>query len=239
MEELKLDVQLRSEVGSSKIRKIRGANKVPAVVYGGKKEDKTTIIQVDRRNFEKIMRTQKGRNVIFHLNVMEGEKKLRDYSAIIKEEQHDPVSDRLLHIDFQRISLTEEIEVKVRVEAKGVPIGVRQDGGSLEHILWDLDVRCLPTKIPEKLTVEVGELKIGDSVYVKHIVFPEGVKTKHDMEAIVMTVVPPMKEEVAAPTAAEGVAPSIEPEIIKKEKKAKDEEGAAEEPKGKEKAAPG
>lgn len=215
MEEIKLEVQLRDKVGTRKIKSIRRDDSVPAIVYGG--EQDPTTIKLDRRTYEKIMRHHHGQSVVFHLNVMEGEKSLRDYSVIVKEEQHDPVSDKLIHIDFKRISLTELIEVTVPVESKGEADGVKNDGGSLDHAMWELDVICLPMNIPEKIQIDVTNLKIGDAVHVKDIVLPEGVTTKHDLEAIVFSILPPMKEEVEGEEVAAG-----EPEVIK-EKKDKEE----------------
>src|SRR5687768_8395336 len=102
MEEIKLDVQVRNEIGKQKSKAIRRTNFVPGVVYG---ETKTpTVIKVDRSAYEKIMRAAHGQNVLLHLNVMDGDKKLRDYSVIVREEQHDPVLDNLIHVDFQRIN---------------------------------------------------------------------------------------------------------------------------------------
>jgi large subunit ribosomal protein L25 len=222
MEEIKLDVQIRKEHGTRKITRIRREDLIPGVIYGGKQKT-STLVQVDRRTYEKIMRQHQGQSVLFHLNVLEGDKKLRDYSAIVKEEQHHPVSYNLLHLDFNRISLTEEIEVKIPIVVKGDAVGVKRDGGSLEQSLWELEVRCLPTKIPQKVEVDVSALTIGDSIHVKDIVLPEGVQTKHDGEGMVASVVPPMKEEVAAPAATEEAM--TEPEVIKKKKA--DKEGEA------------
>ena len=219
MEEIHLDAQIRDQIGRRNIKAVRRGDFVPAIVYGEKKDP--TPIKVDRRAYEKIMRHHRGESVIFRLNVLEGDRKLKDYSVIVKEEQHEPVSDGLLHIDFRRISLTQEIEVKVQVATKGDPIGVRRDGGSLDHALWELDVICLPTKIPQKIEIDVSHLEIGDAIHVKDIALPEGVKTKHDPEAILVSVVPPMRE-VQAP--AEG-AEVAEPEVIKEKK----EQAAAEE----------
>ena len=153
---------------------------------------------------------------MLHLNVMDGEKKLRDYATLIKETQYHPVSDQITHIDFIRISLDEEIEVNVPVVARGDAIGVK-DGGSLDHHLWELNITCLPMKIPKNLEADVTELKIGDAVYVKDIVLPEGVTTDHDPEDIIISVVPPMKEEEEA-SAEEGDA-SEEPEVTKEKPK--------------------
>lgn len=200
MEEIKLDVEVRKQTGTRKIKSIRREDFVPAVVYGGKNDP--TNVKVSRNNYERIMRQYHGQNVLFHLNVMEGEKKLRDYAAIVKEEQHHPVDDRLVHIDFNRISLTEEIHIKVALATKGEPIGVKRDGGSLDHAMWELDIICLPTRIPPNITFDVSHLLIGDAIHVKDLVLPEGVRTKHDKEAIVVSVVPPMKDVVVDPLAA-------------------------------------
>jgi len=231
MDEIKLDVQIRNQIGSRKVKVMRSEYFVPAIVYGGKKRGPTPI-KVDRRAYERVVRLHQGQSVVFHLNVLEGEKKLRDYSVIVKEEQHEPVSDDLLHIDFHRISLTEEIEVKVVISAKGEAIGVKEGGGSLDHAMWELSIVCLPTNIPEKIEIDVTELNIGDAVHVKDIVLPEGVTTKHDPEAILISVVPPMKEvEIPAEGEEEG-----EPEVIGEKKEGEEEAEEKGEEKPEEKA---
>ncbi len=227
MEEIKLDVQVRKEIGSQRIKAVRAEDLIPAIVYGGSK--KPTAVKIDRRTFERIRRQHEGESIILHLNVLEGEKKLRDYSVIVREEQHDPVSDRIQHIDFKRISLKEEIEVKIPVKTVGEAIGVKKGGGSLDHHIWELDVVCLPTNMPEHIDIDVSALEIGDAVHVKDLALPEGVKTKHDEEDIVVSVVPPMKEEEEEPAETDEDA---EPELVgEKEKEEKAEEAPAEEEK--------
>lgn len=219
MQEIKLDVHVRQETGSAQVRNMRRGDFVPGIVYGG--ETKPTAIKVDRRLFERIRRGHEGENIIFHLNVLEGDKKLRDYIAIVKEEQHDPVTDSLLHLDFNRISLKKKIDVKVPIVGKGEPVGVKQDGGSLDHVLWELEITCLPTQIPKNIEIDVSALKIGDSIHVKDLRLPEGVTTKQNVESIVFHVVPPMKEEVAV---AETAPTEVE---VLKEKKDKEPAKAA------------
>ncbi len=210
MEQIKLDVQVRSEVGTRKVKRIRRESFFPAVIYGS--EIKATAVKVDRRVYERIQRQHHGETVLFQLNILNDGKKLSEYYALVKEEQLDPVTEKITHVDFNRILLTEKIEVKIPVVSKGEPIGVKRDGGSLDHVLWELDIVCLPTAIPHHLEVEVGHLEIGKSVHVKDIILPEGVVTKHDLDAIVFYVAPPMKEEVAAP------AEKVEVEVIKEKK---------------------
>ena len=235
MEEIKLDVQIRKQLGSRKVKRIRRDHFIPAIVYGGRQKDSSPV-QVDRKTFERIARLHRGENLVYHLNLLDGDKKLKDYSAITKEVQHDPVTDSIVHIDFNRISLTEKIEVKIAIEAKGEPIGVKQGGGSLEHVLWELTVICLPTQIPPAIEVDVSNLKIQDSIQVKDLILPTGVVTKNDPEAIVLTVAPPMKEiktediQAAAPTEVEVIKEKKkEPEAAKKPeeqgKEVKEKEG--------------
>lgn len=230
MEEISLNAQLRKEVGTRKVKSVRRNRFIPGIVYGGR--EKTLPIKVERVNFERIERQHRGGSIIFHLNVLDGDKQLKDYPVIVKEIQHHAVSETIVHIDFHRISLTEEIEVKVPIVAKGEAVGVKQDGGSLDHVLWELEIICLPTQIPANITVDVSPLKIHDTIHVKDLKLPEGVRSKVDPEAIVFSVAPPMKE-VSLEQAAEAAAPS-EPEVIKEKK----EEPKAKAPEAGEKVKP-
>jgi large subunit ribosomal protein L25 len=212
MEEIKLDVQLRKEVGTRKIKRVRRENFVPAILYGSGQD--TLPIKIDRKVFERIRRLHHGENIIFHLNVLDGQKKVKDLPALVNEEQNDPVTDAVLHIDFKQISLKEKIKVKIPIQAKGEPIGVKRDNGSLDHVMWELEVTCLPTQIPQHIEAEVSHLAIGDNIFVKDLILPEGVTTKVDLESIVFHVVPPMKEIVPE----EPGAAKAEPEVIKEKK---------------------
>lgn len=214
MEEIKLNVQIRKELGKEKVKKLRFVDKVPGIVYGGEREP--TPVTFDRRVFEKIMRQHRGQSVLFHLDVLDGEKKVQDDSVIIKDEQVHPVTEKITHVDFLRVNLNEEIEVVVPIEAKGEAAGVKT-GGTLEHILWELDVVCLPLNIPEKIVIDVSQMKVNDYVHVKDIPLPTGVRTNHDPEATVFAVVHSMKEEAPVAEAA-----PTEPEVLKKKPEAAD-----------------
>lgn len=224
MEEIILDVQLRSQVGTSSVKAIRRSGQIPAVVYGGKK-NQPTVIQANRKQYEGIMRLHAGESVLFHINVFEGEKKLRDYSAIVKEEQIDPVTEEVVHIDFHRVSLKEKIDVFVPINVKGEAAGQKK-GGAVDHPLWELEVTCLPTDIPQHIDVDISALDLGDAIHVGDLKLPVGVTTKHDPEAVVVSVVHAQQEEEPGET-----SDALEPELIKAKKEAKgsDEDASGEE----------
>ncbi len=214
MEQINFDVQLRKQSGSAAVRKLRRTNLIPAIIYGG--QDKPTMIQADRKAYDRIARQHAGESLIYHLNVIDGDKKVADFPAIIKDVQWHPVSDQVSHLDFNRISLDKEIEIKVKIVVRGESIGVKKDGGTLDHSIWDLDIICLPTNIPHHIEVDISNLGIHDAIHVKDLVLPKGVTTKHDPDSVVVSVVGSMREEVAT---AEAEAGAAEPEVLKEKKK--------------------
>lgn len=230
MEQIKLDVQIRTGLGKEASHKVRQKDGIPAVLYGGKGKPATVI--VDRRTFDRITRAHRGESIIFHINVLDKETSVQDSPAIIKEIQYHPVGDQVVHIDFARISLKEKIEVKVPILAQGEPAGVKKGGGSLEHHLWELKVICLPTQIPKHIEIDVSNLEINQSIYVRDLVLPEGVTAHQDVDTIVVTVIPPMKEEAATPAEGAEAVPT-EPEVTKEKKKEEapggEDKGAAKE----------
>ena len=219
MEQINLDVQLRRNIGSAQVRRIRRENNIPAVIYGG--GSKPTIIKADRKAYDRIHRQHMGESLIYHLNVMDEGAKIADFPAIIKDIQLHPVSEEVIHLDFNRISLDKEIEIKVKIITKGEAIGVKRDGGTLDHLMWELDIICLPTNIPHHIETDITNLGIHDSIHVKDLVLPAGVRTKHDPDSVVATVAGSMREEVVAPVEGEAAA-GAEPEVLKEKKKEED-----------------
>jgi large subunit ribosomal protein L25 len=122
----------------------------------------------------------------------------------------------LLHVDFQEILATETIKVMVHIVIKGVPIGVKRDKGLLQYGLRDIEIECLPDKIPGHIDVDVTNLEIGHSIHVSDLKVGEGIRILTDPNEVIATVVG-IKEEVTAPVEA-GVE-AAEPEVIKKGKK--------------------
>ena len=223
MERMQLKTQIREDTGKKPTKLLRKEGLVPAVVYREGRE--TVHVRVDQSDLIHVLHTKAGANVLINLKVESGSKsKEKDRVVIIKDIQHHPIKEQILHVDFQEISLTEKLQVDVPIQAKGEAEGVVKDEGVMEHVLWEVKVECLPTDIPEKIEVAVTNMKIGDSVLLKDLQAPAGVKILGDPEQTVISVVPP-HEEVPAEEPGEEMA---EPELIreKKEEEEVPEEGA-------------
>lgn len=229
MEEIRLEAELRSEIGKGKVKGLRDKGFIPAVIYAEGKE--SHAIKISHRDLVRLVHQHRLENMVMSL-VVKDEQKQKARSCLIKEIQYDPVKGDIVHVDFNEISLTKAIKVKVPITPKGEPVGVKQDGGSLEHILWEIEIECLPTEIPKEIEVDVANLKIGDAVHIREISFPANIKVINDPDAVVLSIASPIKEEVA-PAAVEGEE-KLEPEVIKKKKEEPGEE-KAEEGKGPEK----
>jgi len=223
MEEIFLEAELREGKGRARAKDLRDSGYLPSVVYSHGKE--ALSIKFSKSALLKLVHQHRLESSIINIKIKD-EKKAKPRPCLIKEIQYDPVHEDIIHVDFNEISLTEAIKVNVPVETKGESVGVKQEGGSLEHLLWEIEVECLPTNIPKNIEVDITALKLGEAIHIKDIVFPSGVKPLNDPAAIVLHVAAPMKEEAPA-EAIEGEAKQ-EPEVIK-EKKEVPTEGAAEE----------
>lgn len=210
MEKVYLNANIRNEVGKGAVKKLRNMNIIPAVVY--EKGEKAISLKLLKKDLFKILHTSAGENVIINLTVtVNGESE--DKTVIIKEIQHNPVKGDILHVDFNKISLTQTLTVNVPIEARGEPVGVKE-GGILEHILWEIEVECLPTDIPEKIEVDVSNLGIGDSIFVKNLSIPKDVKILSNTEAIILSIKHPVVEKVEEKVEEE----IAEPEVIREKK---------------------
>jgi large subunit ribosomal protein L25 len=223
MAKINLKSIIREEKGKEAVKKLRAQGLIPAVVYKG---GNSLNIKFTAADFLHVIHTKAGENVIVNLQIEDASKK-PSRTAIIKEIQYHPVKGDVLHVDFNEISLTEALVVQVPIAAKGEAVGIKE-GGVLEHILWEIEVECLPTQIPENIPVDVTPLKIGDSILVKDLQVPVGVKVLTDQESTVLSLAVPRVEEEAVKPEEE----LVEPEVIM-EKKPEEEEAPAEETKTK------
>lgn len=215
MERLSINAEKREVQGKGSARSLRREDMIPAVLY---REGKAQSIKLARKELAKLINTISGEQVIVDLHFAGGEKKL----ALLKDYQVDPVSRELLHTDFFEVSLTETIRVTVHVVAVGEPVGVKRDAGLLQRALREVEIECLPDKIPGKIEIDISKLELGQSVHVSDLKFEEGIKVLTDPGDVIVTVIAPVAEEAPA---AEAAVAAVEPEVAKKGKK---EEGAAE-----------
>jgi large subunit ribosomal protein L25 len=218
MQTIELGADKRDIATKGTLRTHRVGGKIPAVVYGGKKEPANLLIEG-----KKLIQVLKGHgmNVLVNLKVGAGAE-----VVLLKDLQRDVLTHEIIHVDFQRISMTQKLDVNVPIHIKGEAPGVKMGGGIMEHILRDLRVRCLPADIPDGIDLDVSALQLNQGLKVKDIALPKGVEVLNEAESLVVNIVAPAAEEVATPAAA--VAGPAEPEVIAKGKKPEEgEEGAA------------
>ena len=225
MEEIKLVVEKRDGKSTKKeLTTLRAGSKIPGVIYGG---DKPSIqVALSERDLM-AARKKGGVNAILHLVVGKATE-----TVIVKALQKHPVTDRAVHADFQRISLTQKIEAKVPLKIIGEAPGVKHEGGVLQYELRELRVRALPTDIPQHIDVDVSALGLNSHISVKDIKVAKDIEVLDDAEHMVCHV-SQVKEEVAevapvaaaaAPGAEGAAAAAAEPEVASTKGK-KDEEG--------------
>jgi large subunit ribosomal protein L25 len=226
--QVKLKAEPRPAVGRSAVRKLRASGLIPAVIYGGK--DKPQPLQVSARDINSMMSQASGENVLVELEIG-GDRQSR--TVLVQEIQHSPVGGEIRHVDFHAISMDQMIQAEVPLEPVGTPVGVKTFGGLLEQSLRSLAIECLPGDLPDRVTVDVSQLNIGDSIHVRDIQLPQGVTPKVQLDLTVLSVLAPVVEE--EPVAAEAEAAAAGPEVIT-EKKEEGEGTAAPAQAAKEKA---
>jgi len=209
-ESFALVAQPRSGHGTRAARKMRAQGQLPAVVYGHK--EATVAVTVPLEDFEKALR--RGARLVDLQTDGKTEK------TLIRDVQWDFLGQEILHVDFARVSADERIKVDVRIEIKGTAPGL-PGGGVLEQPLHALHIECLAVEVPESIRVNVGALQVGEAIHVKELELPPGVKALVDPDAVVVHVVAPRVEQTAE--AVPAPTDQAEPEVIKREKEAKEE----------------
>jgi len=192
-------------------RRVRVEGKIPAVVYGAGQD--SVAVTVDPRVITKILHSDSGHNTIFDLDVT-GSTVVK---AMIVDWQHEPIKGALLHIDLKRIAMDKMMTVSVPIQLVGVPVGVRTQGGILEHVLREVEVECLPADIPGHLDVDVSGLELNQSIHVSDLPHSGSIKFLDD-EGLTVAHVTAIREEVAEPEAVDAAATPAEPEVAKKGK---------------------
>lgn len=201
-----LNAQSRTGSGKGSARKLRAAGRIPVVVYGH--GDKNQTLSVDALELEKLLARISVENTLIEVAV-EGGATTR---ALIREVQMHPFKPEVLHVDLLQVHADERIHLKIPLRLTGTPEGVRNGGGVMDQVLYDLDVECLPGDIPDALEFDVTELGVGESGRVHDVEAPEGVTILNDGELPVVSVLMPTVPVLEAEPAVET---GTEPELVR------------------------
>jgi large subunit ribosomal protein L25 len=201
---------------------LRTAGRVPAVIYG--RQAQPQMLELSAREIGDLIHASVSENLLVDLAVKDDARPKR--LALVQEVQHHPVTGRLVHVDFHEVAENEKVTIMVPVETVGEAIGVKTDGGVLEHVLFKIKVRALPKDLPEVIIVDVSHLKIGQAVHLGEIPAPAGVEVIGDKHISVISVSAPRTEEEEA-AATETAATPGEVEMIKEKKEGDEGEPAA------------
>lgn len=216
MEIREMHVERRQGIGKGQAKRLRRSGVVPAILYGARTEP--VPLTIAPRELQRVLGAHTGGGVLVSLRFPDEQGETR--TAIIRDLQYDPVRETLLHVDLQAVSMDEEITVEVSIHVVGEAAGVKEQSGILALIQRTVEVSCLPALIPERLDVDVSRLRIGDVLTVADLRLPEGVRTLAEPTQALVTVSPPMAEEVAAPAAPV----AAEPEVVTERKPEAEEE---------------
>jgi len=180
----KLNVDIRKEHGTSAARRARLQNKVPAVVYHSGIE--AIPLSVDKISLNKALRTGQ---MIFEVSVED-----KNQFVLVKEIQYHPVTDEIIHIDFQKVKEDEKISLEVAVRSSGEAQGVKL-GGLLVQMLNSVTIKCKPAEIPEFLEIDVTDMEMNTNLFVKDITLPTDVEMLTAEDIAVVSVQEPKQEK--------------------------------------------
>jgi len=206
MDTVNLSAKPRSETGTRAVKRLREQGMIPAVIYGREFGESLPIV-IDGRELRSAM---SGHSVHSILNLsIEGR---GTTSVLIHDRQLDIETKKLVHLDLHAVNLNEEVDATINIVAVGTAAGVK-NGGILDLVAREIDVRALPAKVPDHLEIDVRELEIGQALHVRDLVVPDGVTIVAEPDDIIVSVLPPSKVEEPV-VAAGAVAAVVEPELI-------------------------
>lgn len=205
MKKYQLTVTSREGTGRSASRRLRKAEKIPAILYG--KHTKPETLAVNAPEFVKLLKEVAGRAALIELKREQGAAAL----SFLQEIQRDPITDRYLHVDLQEVKENEKMVINVTVLITGESTGVKNEGGILETATHRLRIRCLPKDLPAFIEVDVSPLKVGEAIHISELKALPGVEFLDDKnQTVVLCVEPPAEEVAATPAAGEAAAAPAE-----------------------------
>lgn len=217
MKSVALSASTRTLSRRGGVKKVRAAGRIPAVIYGHGRTPEN--LEVGVKDLENAIHAAHSEILMVDLAV-QGASGAR--LALVRDVQHHPLTGKFLHVDFQEVSADEKITVSIPVETTGEATGVKNGGGTLEHVLFKIKVRATPKDLPEVIMVDVTNLEVGKSIHLGELTPPPGVEFLGHKEVPVVAVAAPLTEaQEAAADAAAGTTVA-QPEMLKEKK----EEGA-------------
>lgn len=222
-ENVLIEVERRTETGKNASNRLRAADLIPAVLYGGGRDMETWSLQVPRKGLLLLLRKGFHDNAIFQLK-LKGTDQQRH--VMIRDLTVDPITRSMLHVDFVRILMDKKLKVKSAVEIVGIPNGVKNQGGLLNVVTHELQIECLPADIPHSIQVDVSEMGLHDSFRVSDLKVDAKIRVLDHADRVIAHVAVPRAEEAVA--VVEAVPGAVEPEIAVKKGK-KEEEGVVDE----------
>ena len=202
----------RSELGTRKVRRLRGQGLIPGIIYGHGQDAQS--VTLNRHDVD--------------LAILHGERLLeieldrKKQNVLLKEVQYDTFGQEVLHVDMARVSLDERVEVTVPIVLRGIPAGVNE-GGTLQQTMAEVRIECVVTAIPEEIRVSVAGMQVNDSLHARDLPLPEGAVLPDDPDTVVCSVT--VLVEVEEKVEGEAAPGAPEPEVIG-EKKPEPEEQA-------------
>lgn len=185
-ENIDLQAEERKGRGKSEARRLRTQGMTPAVLYGdGGKEN--TMLAVPTKAVDYTL-THVGDNALYDVK-LGGDQ--GDLTVRVVAVQRDPVTDKLIHVDFTPVNMREWIVVTVPLTVTGEPLGVQQDGGILDQVAYEVEVETLPGDIPQEVTLDVSNLQLNENLTLADVALPEGVTLVSDLEEVAASVTPP------------------------------------------------
>ncbi len=206
-ETITIEVEKREVKSTNANRRLRGEGLVPAVVYGGGRD--TVAIQMPRKALVELLKKSGSEHPLFLLRMADTG---QERHALIREMQVDPITRQVLHVDFQRVLMTEKVRVQVAIELVGTAPGVKTEGGILDFVHREVLVECLPGDIPAHIEHDVSALHVGQHVEAGDLQLPAGVALIDEPERVIASLGHGRKEEDVA------ASETPEPEVIKRRK---------------------
>ncbi len=207
-----MEANLRTVFKKNAMNRLREQKMIPAVMYG---QGETPVnLEVQKKEMQRVFHDASGSHALLKLTVLGGEQP-QEAAVMIKELQRHPVDSGILHIDFVKIRMDQPLETTIPIVLTGLAPGSKE-GGMLEQLHRELALRCLPSLLPDKITVDVSHLNIGDAISVAELSLAEGIEVLVEPhERIVHVLAPRVEEE--KPAEGEVAVPeegAKEPEVI-------------------------